>query len=249
MKKRLRLIVTLLFILMILGGLGYAYYYLTTTYRIANVYVEGSSHYTDAEIIDFVMEGKFGTNSLYLSYKYKNKAIDDLPFVETMDVTVISPDSVKITVYEKALAGYIEYLGRYVYFDKDGYVVEVSEKKTVGIPEVIGIDFDYVVLYEQLPAKDMSLFKSVLNITQLMTKYGVEAQKMYFKDSGEIVLYKDDIVINLGQEENLDIKIMNLPPMLEKLEGRSGTLKMENYDETTKKVTFKPDDEETDSEE
>lgn len=245
MRKRtkLRKLISICIILILLAGaLCFGYYYLTTNYKVETVYVEGNTHYTQEEIKAMVMTGRYGDNSLYLAHKYKNRAIDDIPFVETMDVTVVSPDTIRITVYEKALAGYIEYLGRYVYFDKDGIVVEVADEKTDGIPEVIGVDFDYVVLYEQLPAEDEDLFKNVLNMTQLMTKYGVEAEKIYFSPTGEITLYHDDVRIKLGTDDDIDIKIMNLPSLLHNLEGMSGTLRMENYDEGTEKVSFEPDD-------
>ena len=35
----------------------------------------------------------------------------------------------KDSVYEKAVAGYVEYLDKYMYFDKDGTVVEASDTK------------------------------------------------------------------------------------------------------------------------
>lgn len=241
-RKLLKRISILLAVLVIIGAIGGLFYYLYTKYEISTVYVEGNTHYTDDEIRDIVQTGRLGNNSLYLSYKYRNKAVKDIPFVERMDVSVLSPDTIKITVYEKALAGYIDYLGKYVYFDKDGIVTEVSTVKTEGIPEVIGVEFDYVVLHEQLPTENKELFRSVLNMTQLMTKYGVDAQKMYFKDNGDIVLYKDSIIIKLGGEENLDIKVMNLPALLDNLEGLSGTLRMEHYDEGTKKITFEKDE-------
>ena len=119
--------------------------------------------------------------------------------------------------------------------------MESSTVKTEGIPEVVGVDFDYVVLYEKLPASDPKLFAKVLNITKLMTKYNVDAEKMYFKENGDIVIYRGKITVNLGNENNLDIKIMNLPSILKNLTGMSGTLRMENYDENTRKVSFEPD--------
>lgn len=241
-RTLLKLISTLVILLVAGAGLFWGYLYVTGKYTVNTVYIEGSVHYTDEEIKNIVMSGRFGNNSLYLSYKFKNKAVKNIPFVERMDVSVIEPDTIKISVYEKALAGFIEYLGRYVYFDKDGIVCEVSTQKTYGIPEVIGVDFDYIVLYEPLPAENKDLFKSVLNITQLMTKYNVEGQKLYFDNAGNIVMYHDDIVINLGNDDNLDLKIMNLPAILENLTGMKGKLRMEKYDESTKKVTFEPDD-------
>jgi cell division protein FtsQ len=231
------LIVFIVLLFLILAGFG-TYEYLLKAYKVVNVYVEGNTHYTDDEIKALIMTGDYGDNSLYLSHKYKNKEIRDIPFVETVNVKILSKDTVKITVYEKALAGYIEYLGRYIYFDKDGIVVEASTVRTEGIPEVVGIDFDYEILYEKLPAKDPELFLKVLNITKLMEKYDVFAEKIYFSNFGEITLFKDDITIKLGKDKDLDIKIMNLNAILQKLEGKKGTLRIENYDETTKRTSF-----------
>ncbi|MCR5310991.1 MAG: FtsQ-type POTRA domain-containing protein [Lachnospiraceae bacterium] len=244
MKKRkgkLRVFIVVLTILLVFAGIGLGgYLYITKNYTVNNVIIEGNVHYTDEQIIDLVMTGRFGHNSIYLSYKYKNREIKDVPFVDTITVTILSPDSVRISVYEKALAGFIEYLGRYIYFDRDGTVVESSTVKTQGVPEVVGVDFDYVVLYDKLPAQDPKLFNKVLNLTKLMSKYSVDAEKIYFNKNGDIVLYLGSIVINLGREENLDIKIMNLPSILKKLDGMSGTLRMENYDENTDRVSFEP---------
>lgn len=239
-RKLRKILIAVLVLLLLIIGLLLGYRYFMDKYTIKEVYVEGAVHYTDEEIMDIVMSGKYGNNSWFLSKKYKNKEIKNIPFVETINVSIESAKRIRIVVYEKALAGFVEYLGRYIYFDKDGIVVESSTVKTAGVPEVVGVDFDYIVLHEKLPAKDDSLFKRVLNMTQLMTKYGVLAEKMYFKDNGEIVLYYKDITINLGKDDNLDIKVLNLPSLLKNLEGMSGTLRMENYDENTKKVSFEP---------
>ena len=241
-KGKLRTFIVIFIVLLVLAGIVFGgYLYVIKNYTVNNVTIEGNVHYTDEEIADMVMTGRLGHNSIYLSYRYKNREIKDIPFIDTITVTILSPDSVRISVYETALAGFIEYLGRYIYFDRDGIVVESSTVKTQGVPEVVGVDFDYVVLYDKLPAQDPRLFNKVLNLTKLMSKYSVEAEKIYFNKNGDIVLYLDSIIISLGKEENLDIKIMNLPSILKKLEGMSGTLRMENYDENTDRVSFEPD--------
>lgn len=240
-RKRFPGFLKVLIVLVLLAACVYAaYYYVITNYTIKNVYVNGNVHYSEEEIKDMVLTGRFSDNSLFLSMKNKYKPVSDIPFVETIDVKIEDKETVRITVYEKTLAGFIEYLGRYIYFDKDGIVVESSLVKTEGVPEVVGVDFNQIILYEQLPAKDEKLFSNVLEITKLMNKYNVNASKMYFKPNGDIVLYKDDIIISLGAFENLDVKIMNLPSILEKLQGLSGTLRMENYTEETKRHFFEP---------
>ena len=95
-----------------------AFFYIKYAFTVKNVYVEGNVHYTDDEIKDFILKDKYDSNSLFLSYKYKNKEITDIPFVEAINVSVESKDTIKISVYEKTLAGYIDYLGKNGYFDK-----------------------------------------------------------------------------------------------------------------------------------
>ena len=137
--KKLILFVSILLVFILLAAV---LLYIEGNYKIKNVYVDGNVHYTDEEIMNIVMEGTLGDNSLFLSMKYKNKGIDNIPFVQTMDVDILSPDTIRITVYEKSLAGYVEYLGNYMYFDKDGTIVESSTNKTAGIPQVTGLSFD-----------------------------------------------------------------------------------------------------------
>ena len=233
-------ILILLVILVIILGVGY---YVLDTYPIQNVYVEGNVHYTEEEVKGWVMDGILGDNSLYLSLKYKNKGVENIPFVDVMDVSILSPDTIKISVYEKALAGYIKYLDTYMYFDKDGYVVESSSVKTVGVPQITGLEFNHVVLGEMLPVKNEEVFNDILNITMLLNKYELVADKIYFHSSGDITIYFGDVKVSLGNEPaKLEDKIMLLPNFLKELEGKNGTLQMESYDEGNGKFTFKPED-------
>ena len=47
-------------------------------------------------------------------------------------------------------------------------------------------------------------------------------------------------ILDLTLLENIDIKIMNLPGILENLQGKAGVLRMEDYDENTKRVSLEP---------
>ena len=109
-----------------------------------------------------VTKGSLGHNSLYLSVKYRKKGVENIPFVDVMDVQILSPDTIKIVVYEKALAGYVRYMDTYMYFDKDGYVVECSDVKTQGIPQITGLKFGYMVLGERLPIEDEGCFTNII---------------------------------------------------------------------------------------
>lgn len=225
-------------VLLVLFGV---YRYIVTAYTITTVYVEGNVHYTNEEIMDIVMEGRYGNNSLLLSMKYKDKSVEDVPFVEKMDVSVLDPHTIKIEVYEKALAGYVEYLERYMYFDRDGIVVESSMEQTKGIPLVTGLTFDHVILHEALPVENPEIFQSILSITQLVNKYELSADRIHFGSDDTLTLYFEEIKVALGSGDQLDEKVMSLQYMLPEIEGKSGMLRMENYTEETKNISFEPD--------
>lgn len=125
-----------------------------------------------------------------------------------------------------------------MYFDKDGIIVESSDEKTAGIPQVTGLKYGYVVLYQKLPVEDETIFKQILNITQLLNKYGISTDKIYFDDALDMTLYFGEAKVMIGGEDYLDEKIMKLKYILPELEGKKGTLRMESYSEDTKNITF-----------
>ena len=236
-KKSVKVLIILLFVLLVTCVI----YFLLSHYQVKTVYVDGNVHYTSEEIKELVMGGPLGSNSLYLSLKYKNKGLQDIPFIDTIDVNILSPDTIRIKVYEKALAGFVEYLGKYMYFDKDGTVIESSTVKTVGIVQITGLAFDYVVLGKPLPVEDEQIFKLILNTSQLLTKYGLTADKLHFDSSYNMTIYFEDVRVNVGTEEMLDEKLMLLPQMLPALEGKKGVLRLENYSDNIGSITFEPD--------
>ena len=229
--------VGILLLSLLLGG----YYYIVKNYTITTVYVEGNIHYTNEEIMEMVMGGRYGNNSLFLSMKYSDKGIDNVPFIQTMDVSIEARDTVRITVYEKALAGYVSYLGRYVYFDKDGIVVETSEEKTAGIPQVTGLSFDHVILHEPLPVEKPEVFDEILNISQQLSKYSLSADKIYFDSNYQVTLIFGDAKVAIGDSQDIDEKIMTLQYLIPNLMGKSGTLDMREYSEDTTTYSFEQD--------
>ena len=158
-----------------------------------------------------------------------------------MDVELISPTSVRIQVYEKAIAGYVEYLGHYLYFDKDGIVVESSTEQIEGIPFVTGLHFDHVILHEKLPVENDEIFRLILNITQLLTKYNIATDRIYFDALENITLYFGDARVYLGTNEYIDEKINKLQYLLPKMQDLSGVLYMDKYKGEGGKFTFEKD--------
>lgn len=217
--------------------------YIRGNYTVKNVIVEGASHYSNKEIEKMILgEGVLSHNSIFLSMKYHDKEIKNIPFVETLNVRIMSQDTIKITVYEKAIAGFVEQMGRYIYFDKDGTVIESSDLKTAGIPQIIGMKFDYFVLNEKLPVEDEKIFKRILETSQLLAKYEIKVDKIYFDEDYNLTLYFNEAKVKLGSFDSIDEKIIRLKKILPDIENEKGILRLENYTEGTKITTFEKED-------
>lgn len=237
-KKLIIILISTVFVLTLMLVVGY---FFLTQYEVTTVNVSGNEHYSAEEIKDIVTSGRFGNNTLVLGFKYRNKSVDDIPFVETMDVDIVSAHEINITVYEKAIAGYVNYLDRFMYFDKDGIVVESSTNQIMDLPYVTGLSFDHCVMHEKLPVENEKIFSYILMITQLLTKYNVTVDRINFDSGLNLTLYKDKAVIELGQMDNIDEKMIRLSNIMPKLQGLSGTLDMKEYSEETDEdfITFK----------
>ena len=240
MSKRKKWSIILFLVMILIAAALWAGNYVLKKYHVENVYVDGNLHYSDDEIKEMIMGGVLGENSLYLSYKYKNWEAKNIPFIDAITVENLSPETIKITVYEKALAGYVKYLDAYMYFDKDGYLIENSSVRTAGIPQITGLSFSYAVLGQPLPVEDERVFSDILTITKLLKKYELSADKIQF-ENGNIILHFGKVRIALGNERSrLENKIMNLPEFMKSLAGKNGVLHMETYDETHGNYVFKP---------
>ena len=102
-----------------------------------------------------------------------------------MEVTLDDPHTVHVLVYEKGILGcfYIDAIGQYAYFDKDGFVVETSSDEIEDVPKITGVTCDEVVLYEKLPLDQPDVLNNLLSLTQILKKYDLLPQEIHYDSS------------------------------------------------------------------
>ena len=109
--------------------------------KITQVKVEGGDIYSDQQIIASAMSDKYAYHTLYFLAKSKLGHVDCLPFVQEIDVEWDSPTGIVLHVYDKTISGCVKYMGQYIYFDKDGVVLQSLTEPMDGVPVVTGIKF------------------------------------------------------------------------------------------------------------
>lgn len=209
-------------------------------FTVENVAVEGSSLYADEVIEEWLLDDDHSWNSLYVFLKYKFQEPRELAFVDSADVSLDPPHTLKVTVHEKELMGriYVDIMGQNAYFDKRGMVVEMSSEEIESVPKITGIDVEKIVLGEKLPIKGSSVLRNLLSLTQILKKYEMAPKSIKYGTEGSYTLKFGKISVMLGQAEDFNEKISRLSKILPKLEGKKGTLHLENWSENTTDITF-----------
>ena len=199
--------------------------------RITDITVTGSTRHTQEEMIELLFPDSLDRNTLYCYYKDRFEPHLKIPFVADYDMIFRSPLRGEIMVYEKSIVGYVSYMNSYMYFDKDGIIVESTSSKLEGIPEISGLEFGQIALNEPLPVPNEKIFSEILNLTQVLSIYELDVDQISYDDKGQAFLLLGDVRVALGSSDNMNGKISELRDMLPQLEGLKGTLYLDTYDE------------------
>jgi len=241
-KRKLKIFAIIFLILLLL--LGIAALIVVKVFTVEKVVVTGNEHYENEMIEQWVLNDEYSWNTLYVYLKYRFQEPEQIPFVDTMEVTMQLPHTIEIQVYEKGIIGYVylNSLGQNAYFDKDGFVVETSSELIEGIPRISGMEVESVVLYEKLPIKGKSVLKNLLSLTQMLKKYELVPDNIIYGSDKSYTLEYGKVKVLLGTAENFNDKILRLSYILPQLEGMSGKLHLESWTENTTDISFEKDE-------
>lgn len=235
-KRKKHFLLSFFMFLCVLAGLAL---FAFKGFRLKTVEVEGNELYSEETIKETLLSDKYSWNSLYVFMKYTFAKPKDIPFVDTVEVSLKGLHKIHIQVYEKGMMGYvyIPSIEENAYFDKDGFVVETSSRVIEDIPRIDGISCDKVVLYEKLPI-DASKRKTILTITQSLKRENLVPEVITFNENMNATLKYGTIVVELGSTDSLTKKIMHMSKILPQLENESGTLHLEDWTEETTNIVF-----------
>ena len=208
------------------------------SFRLKEITVEGLSRYTKDEFINKLeSDVLFGLTPVYClqdSLTQKN-----IPFVEKYEIEYIDRHTARIVVHEKRVTGCVIVMGRYMFFDKDGIVVESADSLLEGVPVITGLKFDEIVLYKKLNVQKQSLFDTILELTRLAEQKNIITKEISFDSNYAVTLYLDDITVLLGKRTSYDEQINALSGILESLQGRTGIIDMQNFSKENGEVILK----------
>jgi len=233
MKKYSGLIIALIVCI----ALAVAGYYLYSL-RITEFAFSGNTlRYSDEELESLIFTSDIEYNPVYAMFV--DKQDKEIPFIAKYEVDIEWPNKANVTVYGKDIIGYVYYKDFYIYFDKDGIVVELSKELLDGVILMEGLDFGQMVLHQKLPTKKEESFSLILSLGKMIKKNEIDADKVVFDSELNMTLYVGNIEIVLGKDEFLDEKMTKVKVLLPSLMEYSGVLNLENYREGNDSFRFR----------
>ncbi len=208
---------------------------------LETVDVVGNEIYSDQQIKDWVLDEEHSGNTLYFMLWNQFTKSEEIPFVEDMEITLVSPTEIRIDVTEKGVLGYVYVpsLDQNAYFDQDGFVVELTHDTIDGIIKISGLGVETAALYEKLDIANSSTLQTLLSLTQLLKKYD-EIPELIYVNGLDVLLSYGNIQVDLGMGSQLNEKILRMQQILPQLEGESGTLHMETWSASNTDFYFRP---------
>lgn len=209
--------------------------------RITNISYVGNTRYTEEELNEKIFDKSYSLNPVYCFWESRYGEKKQIPFIQTYDIEFQGWNQISVRIYEKSVVGYVNYKGYRMYFDKDGIVVESSREALEHVVEIEGLSFSHMILHQKLPVEEESIFNFILNLTQMMIKYEIPAEKIVFDGNDNAAIYIGDICFNIGKDQYLNEKVARISDLLPETAGLSGTFFMEEVTADTDTFRFEKD--------
>ena len=207
-------------------------------FRVTNVEIMGSTHYSDGEIKEMALDSPFAGNSILAVLLHSPVTVEDVPFVEGFSITRLNRNTICVSVKEKKAVGCIPYLDSYIYFDRNGIFIESSRTRDESVPYFGGIQVSRVIKDEKLPIKGTTVLNTAVSLATIFQKNQMLPDHIEFDENYQISLVYGNITVILGDDKYLEEKMNRVAAILPKLSGETGILHMENVTDTSKTITF-----------
>lgn len=235
-KKILRVliyIVLVVFMLSLLLLIGYGVYHISTSskYNVSKVEFKNNTIY-DTETLAQAANVPIGENLYKVSKKYITTNLEQLAYIEDVSIKRIRPGTIQITIkeYDSKYFAYNEETDKYIRLTSEGIILEEveGESRTEAELLVFGIAFDDNLIVKSVIAKTeldkIALYEKTNKVYQ-RSEVGKQITNIEFKDKNIILTLNHDINVILN-DKDLDYDISCLKSILEKIEGKAGTIDM-----------------------
>ena len=209
---------------------------LTPTFNIDEITVQSGINVNKEEILSKIEHVK-GINTLKINTRKLEKSIKEIPYIRKAEIKRVLPDGLSITYEERKPYAIIKYLESFVIMDKYGFVLEIKKENDMqDLTIIYGIDAEQYVPGTTLDGVARLKYENVAYLLETAShvefEYGIS--EINYQDTENLIIsIRDaDIEVEYGEieREKLSEKIIYLMEMIKSIEGKKGTILINNED-------------------
>lgn len=205
-------------------------------FHVQKIEVTGTKYSNKNAIIRWVRKDPHVSNSVYACIKLNGDDYEIPVYLEDISVHMAAPWSLRVEVKEKEIVGGIIADGTYVYFDEEGLVMEKSTTLIEDVPIIEDLEAENAEQYEVLKVENEKVFQYIVSLKEALKTQQMKPDRIMWDGDGMNICFAE-VCVQLGKT-GFDEKLVQLPPILAELEGKSGVLHLEHYNETNTNVSF-----------
>ena len=225
-KKRKKILTIILLLAIIVAGIVFTL--VSPIFNIQEIEVVNNELLSSDTIIS--LSGLQTGQNLFKFSKIKTKnEIKTNPYIESVKISRKIPSTIKISVVERQRDFNVEFLNGYAYINKQGYILEISEEK-LDVPTIQGVstDAEQIVAGNRLNVEDLEKLEVVIEIMDICKSYELDTKitSINIENKNNYIIYMEEEKkeIYLGDETNLNNKMLYVPIMLEENKDAEGTI-------------------------
>lgn len=223
--NRKKVVISILFLFILALG-GMVYYLTTPVFNVSNIQVIGNVKNTAETYISLSKINIENTNIFAFTGNGVKKNIKENPYVGDVVVKRKLPSTVELYITERTAAYQAEYLGKYIYLDNQGYILEISEEK-LSLPLIIGLDSlkEEIKVGTRLNNDDLIKLDVVVKISNYCKYNNVESEitSVDTSNTADYIVYfeKEKKKVYLGNSSNLVEKMDSAVTIMKKEKNES----------------------------
>ena len=200
---------------------------LSPFFNFTEITVSGNAQIDCAEILSRARLDS-PTNFFLFNQHQARQGVMENHFIDQVGFRRIFPNGLEVTVRERFLSGYIEYLeGMFLYIDENGRVLEVRSYMKEELPIITGLRFSHMQIGETLEVHNPAAFSTVVTFARLLNRHELTGHisQIDVSDPSNTRLRIYNIEVYLGDTRHAHEKISTLReianewPMLQNARG------------------------------
>lgn len=229
-KLKNRKIKFTIFIILLIILIGGTIYYLTTPkFNITDIVIYGNNQNSAETYISLSKLILNNTNIFAFTKKGVINNVKENAYVEDVQIKRKLPSTVEIYITERVEAYQAKYLDKYLYIDKQGYILQINDSKQ-DIPIIEGLTSvsSNIKIGSRLNNDDLIKLDTVLKIMNYC-KYNCEENEITMidlKNTSDYILYfeKEAKKVYLGNSNNITEKMDIAMSIMKSEKGKKGEI-------------------------